>query len=179
MSEKRQQQIEALEEALDFTDKLDLLRKEYELPEDKLLELARRLKTVFGFIPTSYDTFSSIDAQFHFSFLEKLENEGKLTDDEVWQRVLEKITAPMTQALLNQHGQLMAFDGSVALIGINKKKFLEIIRDRLYCIEIAFKSVCKKDIKVKLDLLPQLEAESIIRGRPDVSKFDSEDDIPF
>ncbi|MEB3341437.1 DNA polymerase III subunit gamma/tau [Okeania sp.] len=76
--------------------------------------------------------------------------EGNLV--EIWQQVLNKITAPGTKQLLEQHGILLSFNGQVAHIGIRFPAWLKRISDKASMIEAAFEKVFNQSIKVKIEL---------------------------
>jgi DNA polymerase-3 subunit gamma/tau len=70
--------------------------------------------------------------------------------EQVWQELLVHVQPPFTQGLLRQHGCLLAFDGSVARVGISSQPLLKIAQGKLSNIEAAFDAVHKSKVKVIL-----------------------------
>ena len=68
----------------------------------------------------------------------------------LWNRVLDNITPPMTQALFKQQGQLLDFNGSEAVVGISSISLLQMNRKKIPYIEKAFNDVLGTVVKVKL-----------------------------
>ena len=74
-----------------------------------------------------------------------------LTDlPSLWDRVLDHITPPMTQALFRQQAQLLDFNGSEAVVGISSIPLLQMNRKKISNVEKAFEEVMGTAVKVKL-----------------------------
>jgi DNA polymerase-3 subunit gamma/tau len=71
---------------------------------------------------------------------------------EIWQKVIERLHPPTTQALLNQQCHLISFDGSVAIVGVKNKTWLNAAQGKLANIEAAFEKACHQKIKVNLQI---------------------------
>ena len=72
--------------------------------------------------------------------------------DTIWQQVIDHLQPLATQALLRQQCRLLAFDGAVALIGINSQPLLKLAQSKLPNIEAAFEKLLQQKVKVSLEV---------------------------
>ncbi|MBP0003297.1 MAG: DNA polymerase III subunit gamma/tau [Cyanobacteria bacterium SBC] len=71
---------------------------------------------------------------------------------QIWQKVLENIAMRATQELLRQQGQLIAFDGSSARIGVMSASLMKLTESKVPDIEAAFQRAFQRAVRVKLDI---------------------------
>jgi DNA polymerase-3 subunit gamma/tau len=71
---------------------------------------------------------------------------------QIWQKVLEQLHPPGTQALLRQQAHLLAFKGREARVGIKSQPLFKMAQERLPNIEAAFQAVFNHAVKVKLEV---------------------------
>lgn len=71
--------------------------------------------------------------------------------NQIWQQIIAHLH-PLSKALLNEHGQLLAFDGQEAQIGISSDKLVKIAQNQLKNIEKAFVDVFHQKVKVSLEV---------------------------
>lgn len=72
--------------------------------------------------------------------------------DEVWQEVVPNVQMRSIQALLRQHGQLIAYNNAVAIIGIRSTSLLKMVQGGLSNIEAAFQKVFNHNVKVSFQV---------------------------
>lgn len=72
--------------------------------------------------------------------------------EQLWQQIL-RVVQPMTHSLLKEHGSILSFTGSVAVISIASEALLKVARSRVTNIEEAFAKVCGHPVKVNVQLL--------------------------
>jgi DNA polymerase III subunit gamma/tau len=70
----------------------------------------------------------------------------------LWQRVVQAIQPPGTQALLKQQAWLLAFKGREARVGIKTQPLFKMAQERLPNIEAAFEVVLEHVVRVKLEV---------------------------
>jgi DNA polymerase-3 subunit gamma/tau len=71
--------------------------------------------------------------------------------NQIWQQIIAHLH-PLSKALLNEHGQLLAFDGQEAQIGISSDKLVKIAQNQLKNIEKAFVDVFHQKVRVSLEV---------------------------
>lgn len=72
--------------------------------------------------------------------------------DQVWQEVLASVQMRSIQALMRQHGQLIAYNDAVATIAIRSKSLLKMVQGGLSHIEAAFQKVFAQKVKVNFQV---------------------------
>jgi DNA polymerase-3 subunit gamma/tau len=72
--------------------------------------------------------------------------------EELWDKVIEHLHPPTTQALLRQQCHLISLEGSLALVGISSPQLLRLHQGKVPNIEAAFAAVCQRKIQVKLEV---------------------------
>ena len=70
----------------------------------------------------------------------------------IWQRVIDCIHPPMTRALLRQQCHLVSLTDSAAVVGISSAPLQKMNQGKVPNIEAAFAKVCKRTIKVTLEV---------------------------
>jgi DNA polymerase-3 subunit gamma/tau len=78
----------------------------------------------------------------------------------LWQRVVQAIQPPSTQALLRQHAWLVTFKGREAKVGIKTQPLFKMAQERLPNIEAAFEAVLGNTVRIKLDVVPFPDAKA-------------------
>ena len=73
---------------------------------------------------------------------------------QLWQQVITVLQPFGTQALMRQQGSLLAFDGTVARIGISSKPLFKMAQGRIPNVEAAFQQVVNHKVTVSLEVLP-------------------------
>lgn len=71
---------------------------------------------------------------------------------ELWEKVIDHLHPPTTQALLRQQCYLISLKGSLALVGISSPQLLRLHQGKVPNIEAAFAAVCQRKIQVKLEV---------------------------
>jgi len=72
--------------------------------------------------------------------------------DQVWQQVMAAIPRPGTQALLQQWGCLVSFNGSAARVGIRSQPLMRMAQSKLSDIENAFEQIFGKAVGITLEV---------------------------
>ncbi|WP_017720112.1 DNA polymerase III subunit gamma/tau [Kamptonema formosum] len=72
--------------------------------------------------------------------------------EQVWQQVLAQIQQRSTQALLRQHGKLVALNANLARIIIRSHPLLEMAKNGLPSVKTAFERVLNGEVRVSLEL---------------------------
>ncbi|MFB8789072.1 MAG: DNA polymerase III subunit gamma/tau [Potamolinea sp.] len=72
--------------------------------------------------------------------------------EQVWQEVVANVQMRSIQALLRQHGQLIAYSDAVAIIGIRSTSLLKMVQGGLTNIEAAFQKVLNHKVKVNFQV---------------------------
>jgi DNA polymerase-3 subunit gamma/tau len=70
---------------------------------------------------------------------------------QIWQQVIAHLH-PLSKALLNDYGRLLAFDGHQARIGITSEKLVKIAQNQLKNVEKAFETLYGQVVKVSLEV---------------------------
>lgn len=70
---------------------------------------------------------------------------------ELWQLVLDKLS-PLSGALMRDHGHLISYHETVAIVGIKSQALLKAAKDKLPQIEVAFEAVCGHKVKINLQI---------------------------
>ncbi len=85
----------------------------------------------------------------------------------VWEKVLPCIASNVCRGLLEQQGQLLAFDGQQAEIGVSKG-LLSVAERKMPSIETAFEAACGRAVHVTLKAidLEQVWEEVLERVQP-------------
>lgn len=71
--------------------------------------------------------------------------------NQIWQQIIAHLH-PLSKALLNEHGRLLAFDGQEARIGISSDKLVKIAQNQVKNIEKAFVEVFSQNVRVSLEV---------------------------
>lgn len=71
--------------------------------------------------------------------------------NQIWQQIIAHLH-PLSKALLNEHGQLLGFNGQEAQIGISSDKLVKIAQNQLKNIEKAFADVFHQQVRVTLEV---------------------------
>ena len=72
--------------------------------------------------------------------------------EQIWQQVLAQIQQRSTQALLRQHGKLVALNANLARIQIRSQPLLEMVKKGLPSVKTAFERVLNGEVRVSLEL---------------------------
>lgn len=72
--------------------------------------------------------------------------------EQVWQEVVASVQMRSTQALLHQHGKLIAYEDAFAIISIPTKFLLKTVQNNLHHIEAAFQKVFNQKVKVSFQV---------------------------
>jgi DNA polymerase-3 subunit gamma/tau len=80
------------------------------------------------------------------------EQQSDRSYEELWEKVIEHLHPPTTQALLRQQCHLISLEGSLALVGISSPQLLRLHQGKVPNIEAAFAAVCQRKIQVKLEV---------------------------
>ncbi|MGK7954606.1 MAG: DNA polymerase III subunit gamma/tau [Crocosphaera sp.] len=78
-------------------------------------------------------------------------NNDDLDLEKMWQLVLNKLPL-LSAALIKQHGYLISYKGTVAIVGIKVQKLLKTAQSKLPQIESAFQEVVGHKVKVNLQV---------------------------
>jgi DNA polymerase-3 subunit gamma/tau len=70
---------------------------------------------------------------------------------QIWQQIIAHLH-PLSKALLNEHGQLLGFDGQEVLIGISTTNLVKIAQGKIKDIEKAFEDVFHQKVRVSLEV---------------------------
>ncbi|MGV2828516.1 DNA polymerase III subunit gamma/tau [Myxosarcina sp. GI1(2024)] len=82
----------------------------------------------------------------------EVETSDSVANEEIWERVIQCLQPPTTQALLRQQCHLISLEGSTAIVGIGSAKLQRLHQGKVTNIETAFAKVCQRIIKVKLEV---------------------------
>ncbi|MBD0334430.1 MAG: DNA polymerase III subunit gamma/tau [Cyanobacteria bacterium Co-bin13] len=72
---------------------------------------------------------------------------------QLWQRIVAVLQPLGTRALMQQQGNLLAFNGQTARIGINSQPLFKMAQGRITNIEEAFQQVTQQKVKVSLEVM--------------------------
>lgn len=100
------------------------------------------------------------------------EQQSDRSHEELWEKVIEHLHPPTTQALLRQQCHLISLEGSLALVGISSPQLLRLHQGKVPNIEAAFAAVCQKKIQVKLEVASvksQITSKDSQRTQPEQS----------
>jgi len=78
----------------------------------------------------------------------------------IWQQLMAHLH-PLSQALLNQHGRLLALEEHQAQVGIRSQNLAKIAQSKLPDVETAFVSVLNRKVKVNLRVMTADEWQAI------------------
>lgn len=78
----------------------------------------------------------------------------------IWQQLMAHLH-PLSQALLNQHGRLLALEDHQAQVGIRSQNLAKIAQSKLPDVETAFVSVLNRKVKVNLRVMTADEWQAI------------------
>lgn len=84
----------------------------------------------------------------------------KISTEEVWQQILAQLQPMSTRALLRQMGQLIAFDGNVARIGMRSQSWCDRSKAYLPNIRAAFRATFQQEVEIRLELTTTTAAKS-------------------
>lgn len=73
-------------------------------------------------------------------------------NSQIWSQILVHVSLPATRILLQQHCQLVFFDGNVAHIGVASQGLLKMVTAKSKDIENAFHKILQKRVKVQLQV---------------------------
>ncbi|MEN9566524.1 MAG: polymerase subunit gamma/tau [Cyanobacteriota bacterium] len=76
----------------------------------------------------------------------------RVTNQEIWTKVVSCLQPPTTQALLKQQCHLVSFDGSSAIVGVSSAKLQKMTQQKIPNIEAAFAQVCQQKVRVQLEV---------------------------
>ncbi|MEN9517970.1 MAG: polymerase subunit gamma/tau [Cyanobacteriota bacterium] len=76
----------------------------------------------------------------------------RVTNQEIWTKVVSCLQPPTTQALLKQQCHLVSFDGSSAIVGVSSAKLQKMTQQKIPNIEAAFAQVCQRKVRVQLEV---------------------------
>ena len=82
-------------------------------------------------------------------------------NNNIWNKVVDCLHPPTTQALLKQQCYLISFDGVTAIVGISSAKLQKLNQGKIPNIEAAFAKVCQRQVKVQLEVANSQDAESV------------------
>jgi len=82
--------------------------------------------------------------------VEPVEMPSEAEFQHIWQQAIKAIELNNTRTLLNQHGQLLAIEGSTVKVSIRSKNLLEMVKRFLPSVETAFATVLQRPVTVKL-----------------------------
>ena len=71
---------------------------------------------------------------------------------QIWERVVNSLQPPTTQALLKQQCHLVNFDGMSAIVGISSPKLEKMAQQKIPNIEAAFARVCQHKVRVQIEV---------------------------
>jgi DNA polymerase III subunit gamma/tau len=78
--------------------------------------------------------------------------QDRVTNQEIWTKVVSCLQPPTTQALLKQQCHLVSFDGLSAIVGISSSKLQKLNQGKVPNIEAAFAQVCQRKVRVQLEV---------------------------
>lgn len=78
----------------------------------------------------------------------------------IWQQVVGRVAMGSTQALLKQHGELIAIAGQQARVGIRSQPLLQMVQKGIDYLQTAFEQVVEGSIHVTLEVTSQMKAKS-------------------
>jgi DNA polymerase III subunit gamma/tau len=78
--------------------------------------------------------------------------QDRVTNQEIWTKVVSCLQPPTTQALLKQQCHLVSFDGLSAIVGISSAKLQKLNQGKVPNIEAAFAQVCQRKVRVQLEV---------------------------
>lgn len=82
------------------------------------------------------------------------------TDTAIWQQVIDCIHPPMTQVLLRQQCHLIDLSETSAIVGISSMPLKKMNQGKIPNIEAAFAKVCRRSIKVTLEVAGKQDSRS-------------------
>lgn len=92
----------------------------------------------------------------------------ELSLDQLWRQLLSHLNRP-SRALLHEHGQLIAFRGREAQIGIRNSSLARIAQSKLPDVEAAFLKVFDRKVTVSLQIMTAEVAAAAITEQPVVT----------
>lgn len=81
---------------------------------------------------------------------------SELNLDQLWHQLLEHLNRP-SRALLSQHGQLIAFRGREAQIGIRNGSLARVLQSKIPDVEAAFLKVFNRKVGVSIQIMTEAE----------------------
>lgn len=79
-------------------------------------------------------------------------DQDRVTNQEIWTKVVSCLQPPTTQALLKQQCHLVSFDGLSAIVGVSSAKLQKMTQQKVPNIEAAFAQVCQRKVRVQLEV---------------------------
>jgi DNA polymerase III subunit gamma/tau len=76
----------------------------------------------------------------------------RVTNQEIWTKVVSCLQPPTTQALLKQQCHLVSFDGLSAIVAVSSAKLQKMTQQKIPNIEAAFAQVCQQKVRVQLEV---------------------------
>ena len=71
---------------------------------------------------------------------------------QIWERVVNSLQPPTTQALLKQQCHLVSFDGNSAIVSVSSPKLEKMAQQKIPNIEAAFARVCQHKVRVQIEV---------------------------
>jgi DNA polymerase III subunit gamma/tau len=93
---------------------------------------------------------------------------SELNLDQLWQQLLSHLNRP-SRALLSEHGQLIAFRGREAQIGIRNSSLARLAQSKLTDVEAAFLKVFDRKVTVSLQIMTAEVVAAAIVEQPIVT----------
>jgi DNA polymerase-3 subunit gamma/tau len=136
---------------------------------------------------TSVDSSQAIEAQPR-DVKDTWENRDRLSEEKIWQQVIDRLQPPTTKALVSQQCHLLRLETSVAIVGISSPQLLKLHQGKIANIEAAFAAVCQRNIKVQLEVagvdlksssgiaVKRTDKETRREGETNINKTITEDD---
>lgn len=100
--------------------------------------------------------------------ISQLDNGGSAPQfeiEQIWQQVIAQIQPPSTQALVNQHCRLLAFDETMARVVISSQPLLKLAQSKLSNIEAAFVKVFNRKVKVQIEVAASAHKNTKTNGQ--------------
>lgn len=72
--------------------------------------------------------------------------------EEIWEKIIQHLQPPGTQALLRQQCHLLSFNGREARVGVNSQPLFKMVQGRMPNIEAAFRVVLDQEVRVSLEV---------------------------
>ncbi|MGK7877982.1 MAG: DNA polymerase III subunit gamma/tau [Xenococcaceae cyanobacterium] len=90
----------------------------------------------------------------------------QVSNEQIWQQVLEHLHPPMTQVFVVSNCHLISFEGSAACVGVNAEHLLNQAKNKLPNIKAAFEAVCKHTVNVNLQVATPPQSQETSGQQP-------------